>query len=323
MKRNLLIVSIMVLLFGVQTVFAQRAGAILPEPVFLEDTGEFLSGPARPVMGFSEQNDVLSFLWNFGLSGDALFFEPFPLMTIAQAASSDAAVPRSIRNNRFFLESVRLNNLAHLAYEEGDFESSTGYSMEAVRYAELSDDYVALQLKIRETDNAISAARRRIDYAASINAAAQYPSEYRTAQTAYDEARQYRSGERWDDAISAADRVIAFLANIERTPENPAAVQSTTPPVTPSPSGTPLLPAQYTVRPWSVSRDCLWNIAGRPWVYNDPNQWRVLYEANRARMPQPDNPDLIHPDMVLNIPSLKGETRQGMWDPNANYTPFR
>ncbi|MCL2480180.1 MAG: LysM peptidoglycan-binding domain-containing protein [Spirochaetaceae bacterium] len=79
------------------------------------------------------------------------------------------------------------------------------------------------------------------------------------------------------------------------------------------------LPAQYTVRPWSVSGDSLHNIAGRSWVYNDPCKWRVLFEANKNKMPEPDNPGLIEPGMILDIPIIRGEDRQGMWQENRNY----
>jgi LysM repeat protein len=75
------------------------------------------------------------------------------------------------------------------------------------------------------------------------------------------------------------------------------------------------LPARYTVR----SGDSLWRIAGYPWVYNDPMLWRNLYNANRTRMPQSDNPDLIYPDMILEIPSIRGEAREGMWDNTRVY----
>jgi nucleoid-associated protein YgaU len=89
-----------------------------------------------------------------------------------------------------------------------------------------------------------------------------------------------------------------------------------------APGGAPL-PAQYTVRQWTNAKDCLWNIAGRPWAYGDPHQWRLIYNANKSRMSDPDDPNLIEPGMVLDIPSLKGETRQGMWDPDKTYRSFR
>jgi nucleoid-associated protein YgaU len=57
-------------------------------------------------------------------------------------------------------------------------------------------------------------------------------------------------------------------------------------------------------------------------VYNDPYKWVILYEMNKSRLPESDNPDIIEPGMVLDIPSIMGETRQGMWDPAKTYTPL-
>ena len=234
----------------------------------------------------------------------------------ASAAAGDENVPASIRNNKFFVESVRLSILAQQAYDEGDYDASTEYSSEAVRFAYLSDEFVRLQLKIRETDDAIAAARKRLDYAVSVNAASRYPAEFNQAQTAFGEARNFRSAERWDDAIAAANRVLAFLAHIGGEAPRPTVTVATTPAPT-------QLPSQYTVRLWSTFKDCLWNIAGRPWVYNDPYQWKRLYDANKSKMPQPNNPDLIEPGMVLDIPSIRGETRQGMWDSGKIYPAVR
>jgi hypothetical protein len=84
-------------------------------------------------------------------------------------------------------------------------------------------------------------------------------------------------------------------------------------------TGTSPLPAQYTVRTWVGFRDCLWNIAGRSWAYGDPHKWREIYNANRSKLPEPGNPDLLEPGIVLIIPSIKGETRQGMWDSAKAY----
>jgi len=87
--------------------------------------------------------------------------------------------------------------------------------------------------------------------------------------------------------------------------------------------GLPFLPATYTIRPWGVSHDCFWNIAGRPWVYGNSHQWRTLYNANKAKLPDPNNPNLIEPGIILDIPSLKGESRQGAWDENTTYKPLQ
>ena len=233
------------------------------------------------------------------------------------AVTDDAEVPGSIRNNRYFLESVRLTNLAERAYADGDYDASTRYSEEAVRYAEMSDGYVSRQLKIRETDEAIAAARRRLDYADSVDAASRHTEEYTEAQAAYAEARTYRSAEQWDNAISSANRVLVSLAYIGgdtlvRGGDSGSGSRSD--------SGRAVtLPAQYTVRTWSTTRDCFWNIAGRSWAYNDPWKWRIIYEANKDKLPEAGNPDLIHPGTVLDIPSIRGETRQGTFDSNITY----
>jgi nucleoid-associated protein YgaU len=242
--------------------------------------------------------------------------EFLPTAILAAAADSDVPIPGSIRNNRYFIESVRLTNLAQRAFEDGDYDLSAQYSADAVRNAELSDEYVKLQLKIKEVNDAIASAKSRLDWAASgpVNARQRYPAEYATAESAYNEAVGYRGAEQWDDAIAAAARVISALAYVTETPPAP-------PPPPPAPSEYPL-PAQYTVRPWSVSKDCLWNIAGRAWAYGDPTKWKLLYNANKAKLPQPDNPDLIHPGMILDIPSIKGETREGMWDAARSYVPL-
>jgi nucleoid-associated protein YgaU len=88
-------------------------------------------------------------------------------------------------------------------------------------------------------------------------------------------------------------------------------------------TGSGVLPATYTVREWDVHGDCFWNIAGQPWAYNDPFRWRVLYEANKEKLPNPNNPNVVEPGTVLTIPSIKGETRQGEWVSGRTYEPLR
>ncbi|MDR2303635.1 MAG: LysM peptidoglycan-binding domain-containing protein, partial [Treponema sp.] len=145
-----------------------------------------------------------------------------------------------------------------------------------------------------------------------------YPSEYAQAQDYYNASLEDRKAEKWESAAEKARRVINVLAYVTA----PAKTVTEQPEPSQSQTQTPL-PARYTVRPWAVSKDCLWNIAGRPWAYGDPTKWRLIYNANKTRMPQPDNPDLIEPGMILDIPSIRGETRQGMWDSGRSYEPLR
>jgi len=225
-------------------------------------------------------------------------------LQFAFAAATDAdavEIPHNIRNNRYYLESIRLTKMAHNSFDEGDYDASNDYAMQAVRFAQLSDEFVELQLKIKETNDAIAAARQRLQWASDSGAGSLYPAEYEEAQGYYRASLSARNAEEWDIAIEAANNVVNVLAYIQ------------------APEGKGVLPAQYTVRTWQNTRDCLWNIAGASWAYGDPFQWKRLYDANRAKMPEPGNPDLIHPGMVLDIPSIKGEVRQGMWDPAVKY----
>jgi len=152
---------------------------------------------------------------------------------------ADYEVPYSIRNNEYYLESLRLAKLAQDTYEYGDYDASTGFAEEAIRFAQLSDEYVAAQLKLR--------------------------------------------------GVAAANN-------------NDKGKSSS-------------LPKQYTVRPWASTKDCFWNIAGYSWVYGDPKKWKSLYEANKSKLADPNNPNVIEPGVVLDIPSINNEERQGMWRP--------
>jgi nucleoid-associated protein YgaU len=218
------------------------------------------------------------------------------------------------------MESLRLTDLAQESYDFGDYESSARYAEEALRYAQLSDEYVALQLIIKEADDAIAVAKDRIDWASRVGADRTNPEEYGAAEQAYGEAVEYREEEAWNEAIAAANQVVDLLAYIDGSP---APAVAAPPAPAPAPVEAPAsLPAQYTIRPWAVSKDCFWNIAGRAWVYGDPHQWRRLYNANKAKLPDPNNPDLIEPGMVLDIPSIKSESREGPWESGKTYPPL-
>ncbi len=54
----------------------------------------------------------------------------------------------------------------------------------------------------------------------------------------------------------------------------------------------------YTVGTWRKDRDCLWNIAKKPNIYNDPFAWPKIWHANQDKI---HNPDIIQPGMQLTI----------------------
>ena len=54
----------------------------------------------------------------------------------------------------------------------------------------------------------------------------------------------------------------------------------------------------YTVGTWRKNRDCLWNIAKKPDIYNDPFAWPKIWRANKDLI---HNPDVIEPGWQLTI----------------------
>ena len=212
------------------------------------------------------------------------------------AAEGDLQSPElsgSLQNNQYLLENVRLIEQADKSYADGQYDDAVQYAQEAVKYAQMSDDYVALHIKIKEVNDAITAAKERLDWAEKTGAPKNHAEAYEQAQDAFTSALDARTAEDWDDAGAAAHRVIAILADL---PEEP------------------VLPAQYRVKTWASVKDCLWNIAGKPEIYGDPFRWRVIYNANKSKLPKADDPDLIEPGMILDIPSVKGEHRSGIME---------
>jgi len=133
------------------------------------------------------------------------------------------------------------------------------------------------------------------------------------AEDAFSEGDYDTSARLADEAARFAQQSDDYIAKMAaQQPEGPETSGTSAP-----------LPAAYTVRPWAVSKDCFWNIAGFPWVYGNPHKWRVLYNANKSKLPDPNNPNILEPGTVLDIPSIKGEARQGAWESGKTYEPLK
>lgn len=65
----------------------------------------------------------------------------------------------------------------------------------------------------------------------------------------------------------------------------------------------------YTVGTWAKDRDCLWNIAKKPEIYNDPFAWPKIWRNNMSEI---KNPDRIYPGQQLSI--VKTEVTQADYD---------
>ena len=199
-------------------------------------------------------------------------------------------VVQRLLHNQYLEENLKQLGLAEDAYARGNYDDAVKYAQEAMKYAKLSDEYVALQLKIKGAFDAIAAAQARLDQVKKANLHTKYAEIYGKAETTFAEAQKYRANEAWDQAKESALKVIDILAAIPL----------------------PVLVAQYRVKTWQSVRDCLWNIAARKEIYGDPWKWRVIYNANKDKLPIPGNPHLIEPGTILDIPSIAGEYRAGI-----------
>ena len=191
---------------------------------------------------------------------------------------------KGLLNNKYMQENLRLIGLADASYAKANYDDAVKYAQDAMKNAKLSNDYVS-------AIEAIAAAQARLDQVKKMNAHLKYAEIYGKAEAAFAEAQDFRSREEWNPARESALAVIAILAEIPDAP---------------------VLAAQYRVKTWNGERDCLWNIAGRKEIYGDPFKWRVIYNANKNKLPVPGNPNRIEPGTLLDIPSIAGEYRAGV-----------
>ena len=63
----------------------------------------------------------------------------------------------------------------------------------------------------------------------------------------------------------------------------------------------------YTVGTWARDRDCLWNIAKKPKIYDNPFLWPKIWQGNRDQI---KNPDVIHKGQKLKN-STQGRFNEG------------
>ncbi len=208
---------------------------------------------------------------------------------------------QSFIDNEFYRKSLELKASAEAAFEEGDYDAAADLAAQAQEYAFRSDRYVETMLAKAAADRSLAAARERLAWATSVNAATNWPAEYGRATGELAAADAAYAGEDYGLARRKADAALTALANVSE--------------VLP-------WPAVYVVRLIPERRDCLWRIAEYPFIYNDPSKWPVIYEANKKTFRDPGNPNLIFPGQKLVIPSIAGEERRGTFDPKLSYGVF-
>ena len=208
----------------------------------------------------------------------------------------------SYDNNEYQRKSRAYSELARRAYDEGDYDASIEYARLAEENAQKSADYIQYMLARIEAEQAMNKARTRYTWAKNNKAEEKHPEAFETATEALQAGNTAFENKDFDVAVVCAKKVLDALAV-----------------VTGDESSFATLPDQYRIRTWRGERDCLWNIAKDKAIYDNPYLWRKLYEANKDKLPDPNNPDWVEPGIILTIPSLRGEKRSGLYDPAVTY----
>ncbi len=223
------------------------------------------------------------------------------LALLVYFAASGAFAATSYDNNEYQRKSRALSAAAERAFDEGDYDAAARYARESEENARLSAAFIEKMLAKASADKAIKDAKAKLEWARDLNAEKNFPNAFAEAEGHVSDADSGFAAESYAAAENDALLAIEALSVVRE--------------IIP-------LPAFYTVDSWDPDRDCLWNIAKNPAVYGNPFMWEKLYEANRKKLKRPDNPHLLMPGMIVTIPSIKGELREGMYDPKAKYEPF-
>lgn len=223
----------------------------------------------------------------------------FTIVLAVISASMMFAV--SYKNNTYQKLANEYTKKAQNALDAGDYLLAEDYAKKAEENADLSEAYIKKMLAKSDADSVMKQASKKLDYAKSINADRNFPMAYSAAQKSYASADDAYKAEDYTTAAAYARQVLDALADIKE--------------ITP-------LPQYYVVRPWAETKDCYWNISGRSYVYNNPLLWENLYQANKSNMPKPNDPNLILPGMKMEIPSITGEYREGVYSPSKKYDGY-
>lgn len=207
----------------------------------------------------------------------------------------------SYKNNTYQKLANEYTKKSQNALDAGEYELAEEYAKKAEENAALSQAFIKKMLAKSDADFAIKTALKKLDWAKSINAERNFPMAYSAAQKSYESAQEAYANEDYAAASSYAKQVLEALAEVRE--------------ITP-------LPQYYVVRPWADTKDCYWNISGRNYVYNNPLLWENLYQANKSNMPKPNDPNLILPGMKMEIPSITGEYREGVYNPSKSYDGY-
>lgn len=204
----------------------------------------------------------------------------------------------SYTTNTYQKQALEYSRLAQEAFDSGEYDLAVEYAEMSAEYTTLSEAYIRTMMARADAQKQLDLLKNQLAYAKSIGGDANYPNYYNAASDGYQQALAAFDAAQYEDVLALTADALDALKEI---------------------GAITVLPKYYVVRTWKGDRDCFWNIAGRTYVFGDVWQWKKLYEANKNKLEDPENPNIVEPGTILEIPSLNGEVREGTYDPTKKY----
>ncbi len=197
----------------------------------------------------------------------------------------------SLYDNPNYKRAQDLRRQADIAFQRGDYLKAQELSQESEKLSVVALQESETQRLMWIANAWKNRASERIGFGEKNDAAGQLGAVWVEAKASMALAVAEYDAKRYAESTTASKKVLDLMKDF--TPSK--------------------FPATYVVRLIPEARDCFWRIAEYPFIYGDPWKWKILYEANKDKIPDPNNPDLIEVGNVLTIPSIAGEIRSGTW----------
>lgn len=214
---------------------------------------------------------------------------------------------QNLLDNPEMRQAREYERLAQEALDEGAYDDAIEYSELAAEYARRGQESAEMMALGFRANSMRNRADSRLYYARQIGVPNIDRGAYDRAAAAYEDAVRYLEDEEFQQSIAKSQEVLSILEGFQ--PRRFVASR----PDAHEPAADK--PRYYIVRLIPERRDSFWRIAEYDFIYGDPWLWPRLYERNRDMLHDPENPHLIHPGMMFEIPSRNGEERAGVWNP--------
>ena len=217
------------------------------------------------------------------------------LLNLAKSRREEL-IKNKIINKTDDIKIMKIINEAQKSFDDNDYYASNLKSREAIAVID------KIELK-NKAYTLLKKATNWLDKSKEKGAENDYPDKFNDANKKLEEDNDYYNNEKYDDSINISNEILAIIKSFGYNFGD-------------------IFPKYYEVRLIPLNRDCFWKIAGYSFIYNNPWKWTVIYKANKDKLKIPSNPDLIHPTIILTIPSINGEEREGTYESGIEYPVF-